>query len=293
VPRARRTPSDPEPLPRARATASKSSSGPGARRSAGVQSVEVGLSLLSLLAHQRRAIKITELASHARMAPAKAHRYLASLVRAGFAAQDPDTGLYSTGPAALDFSLSCLSTIEPIEVATQEAVALCRATDQTVALSVWGSFGPTVVRWEQPARPVMVNIGPGSVFPLLESATGRVFAAFYDESVIREHRAPPASSADTPRPGAVARGGAESLDAVRRRGLARARGDFMSGLSAFAAPVFDHRGRMVLAITALGYSGSFDHRWDGPIAVAVTHAAHSVSRALGRQDMKPALTGSA
>ena len=275
-----RTRSAPAAAPRAKAGTPREAA--GARRSAGVQSVEVGLSLLSLLAHQRRAVKITELAAHARMAPAKAHRYLASLVRAGFAAQDPDTGLYSTGPAALDFSLSCLSTIEPLEVATKEAVALCRATDQTVALSMWGTFGPTVVRWEQPARPVMVNIGPGSVFPLLESATGRVFAAFYDESVIREHRAPPASSDDAPRPGAVERAGAESVDAVRRRGLARARGDFMSGLSAFAAPVFDHRGRMVLAITALGYSAGFDHRWDGPIATAVAQAARRVSGLLGQ-----------
>jgi DNA-binding IclR family transcriptional regulator len=284
VPGSRKTPPEPAPTARTRTARAAPRAAAGARRSAGVQSVEVGLSLLSLLAHQRRAVKITELAAHARMAPAKAHRYLASLVRAGFAAQDPDTGLYSTGPGALDFSLSCLSTIEPIEVATKEAVALCRATDQTVALSVWGSFGPTVVRWEQPARPVMVNIGPGSVFPLLESATGRVFAAFYDEAVIREHRAPQAASGDAPRPGAVERGGAESVDAVRRRGLARARGDFMSGLSAFAAPVFDHRGRMVLAITALGYSGSFDHRWEGTTATAVADAAHRVSRALGWQD---------
>jgi DNA-binding IclR family transcriptional regulator len=243
--------------------------------------VEVGLELLSLLAHQRRPIRITELAAHAGMPPAKAHRYLASLVRGGFAAQDPETGLYSTGPAALDFSLSCLSTIEPIEVATHEALALCRTTDQTVALSVWGSFGPTVVRWEQPARPVMVNIGPGSVFPLLESATGRVFAAFYDEAVIRRHRAAPAVRSDVPRPGATGRAATETLDAVRRRGMARARGDFMSGLGAFAAPVFDHRGRMVLALTVLGYSGGFDQRWDGPIATAVLASVRRVSAALG------------
>lgn len=240
----------------------------------------MGLALLSLLAHQRRPIKITELAARAGMAPAKAHRYLASLVRAGFAAQDPDTGLYSTGPTALEFSLSCLSTIEPIEVATHEALALCRATDQTVALSVWGSFGPTVVRWEQPPRPVMVNIGPGSVFPLLESATGRVFAAFYDETEIRRHRARPAARGEAP-PGAVGRAATESIDAVRRRGLARAKGDFMSGLSAFSAPVFDHRGRMVLALTALGYSAGFDHRWDGAVARAVEAAARRVSGALG------------
>ena len=96
------------------------------KRTAGVQSFEVGLALLSLLAHQRRPMKITALAAQARMPPAKAHRYLASLVRSGYASQSPDTGLYSTGPAALDFSLSCLSTIEPIEIATVEALELCR-----------------------------------------------------------------------------------------------------------------------------------------------------------------------
>ncbi len=250
-------------------------------RSSGVQSVEVALALLSALAHQRRAIKITELAARAGMSPAKAHRYLASLVRGGYAAQDPVSGLYSTGPAALDFSLSCLSTIEPIEVATHEATALCRDTDHTVALSVWGSFGPTVVRWEQPPRPVMVNIGPGSVFPLLESATGRVFAAFYDEAAIRSHanahRAP--SGARNEHAAAHPRG--EPVAQVRQRGMARARGDFMTGLSAFAAPVFDHRERMVLALTVLGYSGDFDHRWDGDIARALRAAAARVSAALG------------
>lgn len=255
-----------------------------ARRPAGVQSVEIGLSLLSLLAHQRRPIKITELATRARMSPAKAHRYLASLVRGGFASQDPDTGLYSTGPAALDFSLSCLSTIEPIEVASKEALALCRATDHTVALSVWGSFGPTVVRWEQPPRPVMVNIGPGSVFPVLDSATGRVFAAFFDQTEVRRRLEESASTAAPARAGAIERTPAETVEQVRRRGLARARGDFMSGLSAFAAPVFDHRGRMVLSLTVLGYSREFDHRWDGALAPRVMQAARSVSVALGWND---------
>ena len=272
---------------------------PAQRRAAGVQSFEVGLSLLSLLAHQRRPMKITALAAQARMPAAKAHRYLASLVRSGFASQNPDTGLYSTGPAALDFSLSCLSTIEPIEIATAEAVELCRRSNHTVALSVWGSFGPTVGRWEQPPRPVMVNIGPGSVFPLLDSATGRIFAAFYDETVIRQHlqretgrsidrkagdgRAAGAAGDDGVVAGARAHAVQESIEQVRRRGIARARGDFMSGLSAFAAPILDHRGRLVLAMTVLDYSRDWDHRIDGPTARALQESASRVSAALGWQ----------
>jgi len=245
---------------------------PASARSSGVRSAETGLALLSLLAHHRGPMKITELAARAGMPAAKAHRYLASLVRTGYASQDPDTGLYSTGPAALDFSLSCLATIEPIEVASREALALCRSLDCTVAVSVWGSFGPTVVRWEQPARPVMVNVGPGSVFPLLSSATGRVFAAFYDPGAVRERLG---------EGGRRDEAGHESVDSVRARGLARARGDFMSGLSAFAAPVFDHRGRMVLSLTVLDYSARWDHRWNGPTAAAVREAARRASAALG------------
>jgi DNA-binding IclR family transcriptional regulator len=268
------------------ASATATARKPAQRRAAGVQSFEVGLSLLSLLAHQRRPMKITVLAAEAGMPAAKAHRYLASLVRSGYASQNPDTGLYSTGPAALDFSLSCLSTIEPIEIATAEAVELCRRSNHTVALSVWGSFGPTVVRWEQPPRPVMVNIGPGSVFPLLESATGRIFAAFYDEAVIRQHRqreAARAASHGESVAGATAGTVQESIEQVRRRGIARARGDFMSGLSAFAAPILDHRGRLVLAMTVLDYSRDWDHRIDGPVARELKESATRVSAALGWQ----------
>jgi DNA-binding IclR family transcriptional regulator len=252
-----------------------------------VQSFEVGLRLLSLLAHQRRPMKITELAAQAGMLPAKAHRYLASLVRSGYAAQHPESGLYSTGPAALDFSLSCLSTIEPIEIASEAALTLCRRTNHTVALSVWGSFGPTVVRWEQPPRPVMVNIGPGSVFPLLESATGRVFAAFYDQGEIRRHLARieaerAAGGAALPA-GAVVSTRRETIDQVRARGMARARDNFMNGLSAFAAPVLDHRGRLVLALTVLDYSQGWDARWDGPIATALRDTVAAISRSLGHR----------
>lgn len=260
----------------------------GERRTGGVQSFEVGLRLLSLLAHQRRPMKITQLAAQAGMPPAKAHRYLASLVRCGYATQHPESGLYSTGPAALDFSLSCLSTIEPIEVASEAALELCRRTNHTVALSVWGSFGPTVVRWEQPPRPVMVNIGPGSVFPLLESATGRVFAAFYDEVEIRRHRerleAERAAGGGRMPAGTVTRTGSlETVEQVRARGMARARDNFMNGLSAFAAPVLDHRGRLALVLTVLDYSQGWDHRWDSPVATALREVAADVSRTLGHQ----------
>lgn len=245
----------------------------------GVQSVENGLALMRIVAHNRRPMKLTALAEQAGIAPSKAHRYLVSFIRQGFVEQDPETGLYAMGPAALEFSISCLATIEPIAIATREAALLCRRTGHTVGVTVWGSFGPTVVRWEQPARPLMVNVGLGSVFPLRRSATGRVFAAFLPEETLRAHREQVHDDDRAP--------AGESVEAVRRRGLARASGDFMPGLSAFAAPVFDDRARLVLALTVLDYRGLFDHRWSGPTARALREAAERVSQALGYRSPEP------
>ena len=57
---------------------------------------------------------------------------------------------------------------------------------------------------------------------------------------------------------------------------------FMSGLSAFAAPILDHRGRLVLAMTVLDYSRDWDHRIDGPVARALQESASRVSASLGQ-----------
>lgn len=243
------------------------------RLQAGVQSLENGLDLMLIVAHNRRPMKITEIAEQAGVTPGKAHRYLVSFMRSGFVSQDPETGLYATGPVALEFSLSCLATIEPIAFASQAAEDLCIKTGQTVAVSVWGSFGPTVVRWEQPARPVMVNIGLGSVFPLRRSATGRVFAAFMAPDLIKAYLGKNPQNEDLH----------ETVEQVRRRGLARADGDFMDGMSAFSAPVFDDRGRLVLALTVLGYKAGFDHRWSSPLAGALLESSQRVSLTLGYQ----------
>jgi DNA-binding IclR family transcriptional regulator len=48
-----------------------------------------------------------------------------------------------------------------------------------------------------------------------------------------------------------------------------------------SAPVFDHTRNIVLAITAIGPSGSFDGAWDGTIARALRACAARVSARLG------------
>ena len=73
----------------------------------------------------------------------------------------------------------------------------------------------------------------------------------------------------------------QMLAEVRSSGLARVAGDLMSGVNAISAPVFDHRSRVVLALTAIGDASRFDPFRNGPIARAVRETALEISARLG------------
>jgi DNA-binding IclR family transcriptional regulator len=47
--------------------------------------------------------------------------------------------------------------------------------------------------------------------------------------------------------------------------------------------VFDDCGRLVLALTALGYKAGFDARWSGTVAAALREEASRVSGLLGHE----------
>ena len=71
------------------------------------------------------------------------------------------------------------------------------------------------------------------------------------------------------------------MAAIRAQGMAQAEGTLLPGISAVAVPVFDHRGEMVLALSALGYAGGFDASRDGKPARALRDASRDLSTRLG------------
>lgn len=250
----------------------------------GIQSIEVGVPLLRVLANHGGAMMLRDLARAAGMPAAKAHRYLVSFVRTGLVAQDPHTGRYDLGGFALDLGLASLARLDAVRVATPALDALNQDTGETVALAVWGNLGPTIVRWVEARRPVSVNLRTGAVMPLLHSAIGLCFASFFDspllEPKVDEALAINARGEDTRAP--VDRAQFETLVAdARRRGMTRAVGSVIPGINAFAAPVFDHEGKMALAIAGLGPAGLVPADWNGPLPRAIRAAAQDLSRRLG------------
>src|SRR3954447_13532487 len=242
----------------------------------GINSLETGLRLARVLAEEAWPLPLKDVAARAHMAPAKAHRYLVSLIRAGLAEQDRESGRYRLGPFALALGLSALGSLDVIKLGAEEILELRAQTDETVLLAIWGNKGPVVARWEESTRPVATNVRAGWVMPLANSATGRLFAAYLPTALTA-----PLLKAEFARTPEAKHGYAERLEEIRERGLSRVQGDLLRGVASVAAPVFGHGGGIVAVIAALGPQGGFDVAWEGPIAIAVKRAARQLSGRLG------------
>jgi len=256
----------------------------------GIQSIEVGVPLLRALADHGAPMMLRDLAREAGMPAAKAHRYLVSFVRTGLVAQDTISGRYDLGHFALDLGLASLARLDAVRVATPVLDTLAEEIGETVALAVWGNMGPTIVRWVDSKRPVTVNLRTGAVMPLLHSAIGLCFVAFFESPLlqrrIEEELEINARGGDTRAP--ITRAQLDALTAdIRQHGMSRAVGSVIPGINAFCAPVFNHDGKMALAITGLGPAGLFPPNWNSPTAKAIRAAAHSISRQLGWRGATP------
>jgi DNA-binding IclR family transcriptional regulator len=248
----------------------------------GIKSIEVGARLLSALALARQPQTLSALAAAAGMPASKAHRYLVSYGRSGLIIQDGPSGRYDVGPLAVGLGLAALSRFDIVRHCANAVDDIRDAVDETVALFVWATKGPTIVRLAESSHPVAMTMRVGSTVPLISSATGRIFAAFLPERLTQDYLAGELAAAREEGISRLPQNEKELrklLDAVRRRAMARVAGEFLPGVGAFSVPVFAREGELKAAITAVGHAETLDIAWDGRVARVLKGRASQLSGA--------------
>jgi len=270
--------------PRTPAAAATSAAPPVTRqRRQRVQSAETGMVVLKGLGRLGGRASLTALAAHVDERPAKVHRYLVSLVQEGLVLQDEGSGHYQLGPECLQLGLAAMRQADPIRLAEPALLRLRQALDATCFLAVMGNKGPTIVRFEEPGLPVTLNVRVGSVMSLLWSATGRAFLALLDDARVMTLAREELAGAPAEQRALLAAD--DPIGTLRREvaasGLATVRDVYLRGISAVAAPLFNHSGQVAAVMTVLGASGGFDPAPGGPVALALRREAQAVSAQLG------------
>jgi DNA-binding IclR family transcriptional regulator len=275
----------------------------------GIQSLDSTGELLAALVAAARPLSLRDLAAAAGMPPAKAFPHLVSLLKIGLLNRDA-SGCFEAGPLALELGLIGLQRLSPTREAEPEVVELAASTGMSVAMAVLGPMGPTVVRLEESVRPLHVSLRVGTVMSLVNTAIGRVFAAYVAHDVragllAQDHlRLAGAEAADVfagkmapaieGKTAAIAgdtdatcslppltKAYAQRLAKIRADGVDTALSRPVPGINTLAAPVLDHTGSICLVLALMGPSGSFDSALTGGPAQTLRAATLRLSRRFG------------
>ena len=229
----------------------------------GVQSIEVGGRLLAVMASAGRPLMLRDIAAGAKVTPAQAHAYLVSFRKLDLVEQANGSGLYQLGPFALQLGLARMRSIDALRLTSNAVVELATELGLMLTVAVWGTFGPTIVQVQEAVDQVHVNLRAGAVYAVRSTATGRVFAAFLPQAIVKAHlEAEQSDGSESQRignPGAAA-GFVNEVARAKRLGYATANGSPIPGVNAISAPVFDHTGQMQAAITLIGPARVVDIR---------------------------------
>lgn len=246
------------------------------RRPLGIQSVEVAAEILAALANETHPMTLKELSQATGMPMNKVHRYLVSLTRTGLLKQEERKGAYAVGPLSMRLGLAGLAQVDMFDASYRAVHDLRARINRTVALSIMGERGPTVVYIEESDRPVTISIRPGSILPPLRSSSGLVFAAYLPHETVVDWlaREQPDVALDEIAP---------QLAEVREHGMARVAPTMFAGVCSVGAPVFDFKGGVVAALIAIGLDSEMDPDFDGPTGTAVKDAARELSVQLGHR----------
>ncbi|MBT9161120.1 MAG: DNA-binding transcriptional repressor YiaJ [Dehalococcoidia bacterium] len=242
-----------------------------------IQSVEIGARvLLALLKGDRGESYLREVAENAGLSRSQDHRYLLAFVNTGMVQQNPVSGRYSLGNLAVRLGVAAMAKMDPLRIATEHLEKLVYELRTTGLLSVWGDYGPTVIRWIDGGIPLLTSMHVGSTLPLQDSSTGTLFLAFCPPEQTKERVEQ--EQAD----GIIVDAAelAKELEGARTLGYARTFGSVVPGLSAVTVPIFDSRSRLVATMSVLARSQDKAFFSKSKIA-RIQELARDASRAIG------------
>lgn len=248
-----------------------------------VQSVERTLDVLEALAAADNDLSLSQLREQLDLPLGTLHRLLAGLIARGYAAQDRSTRLYGPGPRLLEVAALAgrHQRFNLVRVARPLLRELTDATEETSNLLVLQ--GLDGVYRDQAASPRMVRMFTevGQRVPLYCTGGGKAILSGFSEAQLAAYLAAAHLEAYTPKTISEPQALRAELEQARQQGFAIDDEEREAGVCCVAAPVFDHSGQCLAALSISGPTTRMNRARAVELGPLVQAAAARCSAALG------------
>jgi DNA-binding IclR family transcriptional regulator len=249
-------------------------------RGGDLDSVDLILRLLELLAGASGPRGVTDIAGELAISKARAHRHLRALVNRGYAVQDGRSEGYEVGVKVLSLGEKVRERFDVIGAIRPVMAPLRAASGLAVTASALVREEVIVLEMLQGESVIEFGVRPGSRLDLHASAHGLVTLAFGPPDLMAHVLAAPLrrwTDRTLTDPDAVK----SAVARARRRGWATAANAVQVGVNALAAPVRDHRGVCRGAVAIVGATQFIAAEPAAAQIALVRGAAAQASRSLG------------
>lgn len=242
-----------------------------------IQSVEIGVRVLkAMMDCGKDGAHLREVAEKSGLSRSQTHRYLLAFVNTGVVEQNAQNSRYALGAFAVRLGVAALARVDPVQIAGNHLASVLEELQTTGLLSVWGNYGPTVIRWIDGGLPLFTSLHVGSVLPVQASSTGILFLAYCPRSLTQP-------IIDLERAAGLVIDDKEMEEAsahARETGYTMTFGTVVPGLFALSVPVFDPETRLVATMSVLARAQDKNF-YTKPRIERIRAAAIEASRAIG------------
>lgn len=245
-----------------------------------VPGLERGLRVLFILANERGELSLTEISERLVAPRSSVFRICYTLDQLGLLRRTQHG--YALGPRILSLGFDYLSSLDIVEIARPELVALRDDTGASAHLGVLSGTDVVYIAQVPSLRQLASRVAVGSRFPahamsmgrlLLSSLPAAEFDTLYASVELKRFTNETPGTIEELR---------QKIAAERERGYVISRSSFEAGIVAVAAPVMDRDGKVLAAINISGPAASLDTgALEGVFKDRVCEAARRISTQLG------------
>lgn len=246
-----------------------------------VDAAAKALELLSTFSFREPRLSLADLAKRTGIPRATAFRLLSTLEQSGFLAKEH--GAYQLGIKCFVLGNIVAGGLDLRETAHPHLVALRDATRETTQIAILDHW--QVVYLERMLSPLPVGFmrtRAGAILPAYCTGLGKTLLAFMPEDDVAAWASRQRFPAITPRTITTSKRLLKELRTIRERGYGLDEEEREKGVCCVAAPIRNHNGEVVAAISVAGPSQRMPRELAGSsVATAVMNAAAAISIDLG------------
>jgi DNA-binding IclR family transcriptional regulator len=249
-----------------------------------VPAVESAVRILTFLKDRNhRPWGVSELSRSLQLNKSTCFNLLKALARHALVAYDGGTKKYGLGSALIELGGAASTATSRATVAKPFLQDLFDELQLTCLLGQRFQDRVIIVDRVEAQDAFRITIPVGQALPVGHGALGRCFLAYFPEADLDHFWSQGVLEQADPRRGKQIGQITKTLAKVRHQGFAESFGEIAKGVNAVAAPIFDQRGHVILALGVIGFASLLPPRRLAHCGRKLREVSGLISRIMGGQ----------